>query len=136
MANDLIPYKRPGEDFTGQATAAVTGKRVLRVSGNVTSGPGLSSTAEGSNPRVALHDGVDATQPIGIAKYDAPINGKVGVARAGIVPVTAGGAVTAGMALKSDATGKVVAVGTGSKVGVALSDAALDQDCMVALMLA
>jgi hypothetical protein len=53
VANDLVHFKRPGEDLTAQATAAITGKRFVVVSGNRTSGPGLAPTAEGSNYRVA-----------------------------------------------------------------------------------
>jgi hypothetical protein len=35
---DAIPYKKPGEDITGHATAAVVGKRFLAISGDRTSG--------------------------------------------------------------------------------------------------
>ena len=35
---DAIPYKRPSEDLTGHATAAVAGERFLAISGDRTSG--------------------------------------------------------------------------------------------------
>lgn len=133
MANDLIPYKRPGEDFTAQVTAAVTGKRFVVISANVTSGPGLSNTAEGSNPRVAM---ANANHAIGVSKYDQPtVGGKVGVTRGGIVPVEAGATVTAGQAVQADASGRAITLAAGIKLGVAMSDATVGQDCMVALML-
>jgi hypothetical protein len=146
MANDLIPFKRPGEDVTGHCTAAVTGKRVLRISGNRTSGPGLSSTAEGGNYQVAHCNG--ATQvPFGVSKYDAPLGGKVGVVREGIVPITAGATITAGELVMADANGQVIPyvgpVATGGAavpdvpipVGLALTAASAGQDAEVALML-
>lgn len=136
MANDLIPYKRPGQDFTAQVTAAVVGKTLVVISANVTSGPGLSNTAEGSNPRVATCGA--GAQAIGVAKYDQPtIGGKVGVCRGGIVPITAGGTITAGQKVMSDATGRVVtwtfaASDANNPIGVAMSDATVGLDCMVA----
>lgn len=137
MANDCIPYYRPGEDLTGQATAAVVGKRVLKISATLTSGPGLAATAEGSNARVNHCAGATEV-PFGISKYDAASGGKVGIIREGVVPVTAGAAVTAGQQLMADATGKVIPyVWAGAAVpvvvGVAMNDAILDADCMVAL---
>lgn len=135
MANDCIPYKLPGEDFTGQVTAAVTGKRFLKISGNRTSGPGLSSTAEGSNYKVATAAAGD--HAIGVSKYDqATVGGKVGVIREGIVPVTAGATITAGQAVQSDATGQAIPLAAGVKLGVAMADAASGADAEIALMLA
>lgn len=121
MANDLAPYKRPGEDFTGHATAAITGKRFLVISGARTSGPGLSATADGGNYRVA-QAGAGA-HAIGVSKYDAALNGKVGVTSGGIVPVTAGAAITAGTAVQSDANGQAIPLAAGIKLGVAMNDA-------------
>ena len=139
MANDLIPYKRPGQDFTAIVTAAVTGKRFVVISANVSSGPGLSNTAEGSLPKVALAGA--GAQAIGVSKYDQPtVNGNVGVARGGIVPVEAGGTITAGAKIMSDATGRAVAwtfaaSDANNPLGVAINDATVGVDCMTALML-
>lgn len=140
MANDMIPLFRPGADLTGQATAAITGKRVVKISGAMTSGPGLSNTAEGGNLRFA-HCAGATDQPFGISKYDAPSGGKVGVAREGVVPITAGAAVTAGNPVMADANGKVINyVYAGAAVpvvvGIAVTDGVLDGDCYVALKLA
>lgn len=140
MANDLIPLFRPGADVTAQATAIVAGKRVVKVSAAMTSGPGLSNTAEGSNIRVAQCAGA-TDQPFGVSKYDAPSGGKVGVVREGIVPITGGAAVTAGQAVMADANGKVIPyVYAGAAVpvplGIAVTDGVLDGDVYVALKLA
>ena len=129
---DCIPYRKPNEDIPGQCTAAVTGKRFLSVSGTRTSGPGLSNTAEGSNYRVA-HTGA-GLRSIGVSMWDAPINGKIGIIRGGIVPVTAGAAITAGQEVQSDATGQAAPLTTGKSLGVAMADAALGADCEVSLL--
>jgi Uncharacterized conserved protein (DUF2190) len=132
VANDLIPYFRPGQDVTGLCTAAVTGKRFVKISGNRTSGPGLSATAEGSVYRIA--QAVSGDRAIGVSKYDAPINGMTGIARGGIVPVTAGAAVTAGQEVQSDALGKAIPLAAGKSLGVAMSGVGgADLDVEVAL---
>lgn len=131
MANDLIPYFRPGQDVTGLCTAAVTGKRFVKISGNRTSGPGLSATAEGSVYRIAH---ANADRAIGVSKYDAPINGMCGVARGGIVPVTSGAAITAGAEVQADANGKAITLAAGKSLGVAMSGVGgADLDVEVAL---
>lgn len=134
MANDCIPYKKPGEDFTGQAFAAITGKRFLDVAGNRTSGPLLASTSEGSNYQVA-HCAA-GKRPVGVSMYDAPINGKVGIINGGIVPVTAGGTITFGQEVQSDATGQAVAYDNtlaSRPCGKAMSGATVGQDCEILL---
>lgn len=139
MANDCIPYKKPGEDVTAQVTAAVVGKRFVAISAARTSGPGLATTAEGSNYRVATCGA--GGRAIGVAKYDqATVGGKVGVIRGGIVPVTAGGTVTAGQDVMSDATGQAVtwtsaASEANKRLGTAMNDATVGNDCEVALQL-
>jgi hypothetical protein len=133
--NDAIPFKRPGEDITAQVTAAVVGKRFVAISGDRTSGPGLAATAEGSNYRVA-HCGA-ALQAIGVSKYDqATVGGKVGVMRGGIVPVTAGSAITFGQAVESNASGQAVPFSAGIKLGIAMTGAAGGADAEIALLLA
>jgi len=132
--NDAIPYKRPGEDFTAIATAAVTGKRFLAPSADRSSGPGLASTAEGSNYKVA-HCGAGG-HAVGVSKYDqATVNGKVGVARDGIYPVTAGAALTFGLAVQSDANGQAIPLAAGVKLGVVMTGCASGADAEIALML-
>lgn len=137
MANDCIPFKRDGYDITCMVTAAVTGKRCVVVSATRSSGPALSATAEGSVYKVATAGA--GARPLGVAAWDQPtVNGFVNVIRKGIVPITAGAAITAGQEVMSDASGKVVpwtsAVNEANKkVGLAMADAALNADAEILL---
>lgn len=133
---DAIPYFKPGQDFLALCNQAggVSGKRFVMVNANQESGPGLSATGEGSNYKVGYPSAGGAA--IGVAKYDAVQNAKIGVMRGGIVPVTASGAIAAGGPVKADATGKAVAQGgTGIILGYAMSGCADTEDCQVALAL-
>jgi hypothetical protein len=145
MANDLIPYKRPGEDVTGYATAAVTGKRCVQISAAKPAGEkaeGIvltaTSTGGGGTYRVSLPSGAGANGGaakwiFGVAKYDAAINTLVGVTREGIVPITASAAITAGQGVQVAADGTVVPQSTGVLIGYACDDCANGADCEVAL---
>jgi len=143
MANDLIPYKRPGEDVTGFAAAAVTGKRAVQIAAAKPAGEkaeGLSTTGGGGTYRVALPSGAGANggaakMIFGVAKYDAAINKLVGVVREGIVPITASAAITAGQSLQIAADGTVVPFSTGVVIGYACDDCANGADCEVALLI-
>ncbi|HKV43862.1 MAG TPA: capsid cement protein [bacterium] len=142
MANDLIPYKRPGEDVTAYVTAAVIGKRCVQISAaKVNKAEGLSTTGEGGAYRVALPSGAGANggaakMIFGVAKYDQPTIGKfVGVVREGIVPITASAAITAGVSVQVAADGTVVPVSTGVAIGIACDDCANGADCEVALLI-
>lgn len=140
MANDLVRVMEEGEDLTGQATAAVTGKRFLRVSAarnhkfNV-----LGTTGASDNNYKVAPCGVVGQPALGVAKYDQPnIGGKVGIARGGIVPVTAGAALTAGTEVMTDALGQaipwVTAAGEANKkLGIAMDDAVLGTDAEILL---
>jgi len=110
MANECIPLFRPGADMTGQCSAAVTGKRVLR----------LTATRDATTGLVVVANTTANTQrPFGIAGYDQVINGRVPILKGKglIVPVTAGAAIAFDTEVESDATGRVVAFTTGAKVG-------------------
>jgi len=140
VANDLIPYKRPGEDVTGYAVAAITGKRCVQIAAaKVNKAEGLSTTGEGGAYRVALPSGAGANggaakMIFGVAKYDQATVGKlVGIVRGGIVPITASAAITAGIGVQVAADGTVVPVSTGVQIGVACDDCANGADCEVAL---
>lgn len=140
MANDLVRTKEPGVDVTGQATAAVTGKRFLRISGARSyKFNQLAGTADGNNYKVAQATAGGAA--FGVSKYDQPtVGGKVGVARGGIVTVTAGATITAGQRIMSDATGQaipwVTAASEANKdLGYAVDDAVNGTDAEIALNL-
>lgn len=110
----LLPFWLPGDEVTGHASAAVTGCRLVRISGPRVEG----------NPQVApaAADGY----AFGVAATDAAAGTKVTVFRvSAIYPVQAGAAITAGQALKSNATGQVIPQGgTGIIIGYAVDDAA------------
>jgi hypothetical protein len=138
MANDCIPFKRPGLDVTGQAEGAITGKRCVQISGARTSGPGLAATAEGSNYVVGIPSTTGAAgagkRIFGVAKYDAADGAKVGVIRGNaIVPITAGGTIAAGAEVEVAADGRVIALAAGIAVGVACGAGTAGNDVEVAL---
>jgi hypothetical protein len=124
MANECIPLYRGGQpDLTGHTTAAVTGGRFLAISGNIQSGPGLVTDANGGNIQVA-HAAAGAYS-IGVAGYDAGSAKKVPILRKGnVVPMIADGAITAGNGIEVGATGKAKALASGVRVGTAFTTAA------------
>lgn len=119
--NECIPFLEPGDRWTGHASAAVRGKRFVKISGNRQSGPGLATTTEGGNYLVA--EAGAGQEVVGVASYDAAINTKVPVISYGVVPVTAGAAITAGVAVESDAQGRAIPLASGIRVGVAMTAA-------------
>src|SRR4051812_14984479 len=100
----------PGRDVTAQATAAVTAKRFVAISGNRTAGGNLSVA-----PAAA------AGRAFGVAKHDAAVGELVSVARGGVVRVTAAGAVAAGGAVQIGAGGTATTLAAGVAVGYAVT---------------
>lgn len=141
MANDMIPTKRPGQDITGHATVAVTGKRFVKVSAarpfrfNV-----LATTADGNDYRVSMVTALGGVI-FGVSKYDQPtVGGKVGVARGGFCIVTTAAALSAGQLVMSDASGfAIVWVSAASeanfRAGLAVDDAGNGADAEIALLI-
>lgn len=125
MANDLTEYYKPGSDLTVKATAAITGKRFVKVSGNRTSGPGLSDTTEGSVYRAAHADA--GGRILGVSKHDIADTklGTVVCAPGNIVPVLADGAIAAMQEVEVGTAGKAKALEAGEPVGLCMT-AALD----------
>lgn len=120
MSNDAIPFYFPGDEVTGKATAAVTGKRFVKVSGN---GAGNVAVAHADAGAAAF----------GVAGYDAAVDETLPVLRAGIVPVTAAAALTAGQGVEVGASGQAAAHSAGVRVGTVVFDAAAGADAAVAL---
>jgi hypothetical protein len=112
MANECIPLYRPGLDITAVTTGAVTGKTFVEYS---------AATAAG---KVA-----------GVAAYDAASGARVAVIRGKgqIVPVTAGGTITALAEVEVGSGGKAVAFSAGVKVGRALSAGTNNNEVIVEL---
>lgn len=103
----------PGADLPGLATAPVTGRQFVAISGDRSAGTGNISVA----PAAA------GSRPIGVAAWDAATGQIVRVARGGVVKVLAGGAINAGDAIQVGAGGTAVTATTGIVVGQAIASA-------------
>jgi hypothetical protein len=133
-SNECIPFKGDAEDLTCQATGAITGKRLVKISANRQSGPALNTAIDGSNYLVAQC--VAGEGALGVAKYDAASGAKVGVITAGIVPITAGSTITYFQEVMADVNGKVVPYAAGAGVfaiGRAMTGAASAADAEIKL---
>lgn len=111
---DYLPKIDAGKPFTAIASAAITGGRVLTVSGADT----------------VAHAGADAVAAslIGVAGFDAAIGETVTVyPLRGVHKLTAGAAIAAGALVGTLAAGKVDDAGT-NRFGIALTAAAADGD--------
>jgi hypothetical protein len=137
--NEAIAYYDPGDDLTGQATAAITGRRFLRPTAakQVGSQALANDTFGGSIP--VAHSGA-GLKPLAVSVYDAAIGEKLPIARGHkVFPVEAGGAMTAGDSVMSDATGRAVtwtsaASEANARAGMVLnSPTAAGQTAIVAL---
>lgn len=140
MANDAVTFYEPGSDITGYCTAAVGGKRFVKISANKrgtisTSGvdKGLDTTASGGNVSIALADA--AGRIFGVARYDGAIGAYVPVVRASkvVVPVVAEAAITAFSEVQVGAAGGAVTKSAGIAVGYAIADAASGADAQICL---
>ena len=126
MANDLIPFKEDGERVTCIASAAVTGKQFVSISGNKNAN-GLYTVA----PTAA------AGKAFGVACWDAAIGEQVTVVTipsGQIVPVKASGVIAAGASVKP-ATGGLATSATAADraCGLALSGAVDGADAIIQL---
>lgn len=137
--NEAIAYFDPGDDLTCYATAAVTGRRFVRVTGNKDVGSqALAVTAAGGNIPVAHATGAAGEKPLGVSSYDQPSTGataKLPVARGHkVMPVESGAAATAGAQAQADATGRAIPLAAGVSCGIFLnSPTAAGQIAIVAL---
>ena len=138
MANEAIPFYEDGTRITANAASAVTGKRLVKVSGDIqgTGSPGLTTSTLGGNIQVAPCNASATQTALGVASHDAALNSKVTVLLpgAGVLPVVADGAISAGGLVEVGTAGKVKAsAGTNKVVGKVLADAADGEDAMVLL---
>lgn len=102
----------PGADVTAQATAAITARRLVFVSANRASGGNLSVAHATAGGRV-----------FGVAVDDAAVGDLVGVARDGVLRVTAGGAIDPGAEVEVGSAGRVITKTTGAAIGYAVTAA-------------
>lgn len=113
----------PGADVTGKASAAITGRRLVKISGN----------RAGGNLSVAPCAAGD--RAFGVAGHDAALGGLVRVVRGAgrIVKITASGAIAANAEVQAAAGGLVTTLGAGRAIGFAVTGAADATDAQISL---
>lgn len=116
VSNECIPFFEPGDRLTGYATAAVTGKRFVAISGDRQANGDISIAPPAAGGRV-----------FGVATYDAAIGQRTTIIRkrGTVVPITSTGAGIAAFAeVEVDATGRVLTKAAGVAVGYVITAAA------------
>lgn len=138
-ANEAVILKEPGGDVTYKASAGVTGKRFLKVSGNRTGGGVAAIGTDLANVYQMAQCGA-GQRACGVAAWDVA-SGSLGKCIRGqkVVTVTSGAAVTAGVEVMSDANGKAIAWVASTEankiLGIAMTGVgATDLDLEVALI--
>lgn len=139
MANDCIPWEEEGNRLPCQATAAVGGKRFVKVTGPRLSGPQIPATAQvgSSDPtdgaRIQAAQCVAGDPSIGVSSWDAAIGEGFTAISEGVVPVVAGAAIAAGQEVQADANGAAIPLAAGKKLGYAVDATASGADAQVKL---
>ncbi|NKU21735.1 DUF2190 family protein [Rhodococcus hoagii] len=123
MANECTPLFKPGRDVTVLTTTAVTGKTFVAVTGDPDTRTGL----------IKAGTAAAGARPFGVASRTAPNGTALLVLRGGILPVTAGAAITAGQEVEVGASGRAIPLNTGKSVGTAVKGAANGADVLIAL---
>lgn len=123
MANENIGVYEPGADITGRASANVTGKRFLKISGDRSSG----------NLAVAHADA--GGRVCGVSKYDASSGDIVGVVRGNsrVTFVAAAANISAFAEVEVGANGQAIPKNTGVAVGYAVTAATSGGDAEISL---
>jgi hypothetical protein len=123
--SDYLPRFKPGQAITSQASAAITGGRLVAVSGSGT----VAAAA------------ADSALVVGVAAFDVAASGdKVTIFNGGVQKLVASGAITAGAGVVSDTGGKVksattaTAAAAGTLLGRALTTVAADGDIVDVLI--
>ena len=125
MANECIPLYQPGEHITAAVATAVTGKTFVDISG-ATLNPATGAL-------ISVAPATAAGKILGVAAFDAAVGAQVPVIGEGVVPVTAGAAITAGAEVEVGTGGKAITLASGKAVGRALTTAANNADVYVRL---
>ncbi|MBB4853755.1 hypothetical protein HNP40_001135 [Mycobacteroides chelonae] len=114
----------PGADITAQATAAVTARRFVAISGD---------RVPGGN--IAVAPAPAGARSFGVAAHDGATGQLVTVVRGAsrVVKVAAGAAITAGAEVEVGAAGKAIAKASGIAVGYAVTGAANHTDAEISL---
>lgn len=135
-ANEVTEFYTPGAGITGHCSAAVTGKRFVKISGNRQSTRAVSDATGGGNYQVAPAG--NGQWALGVAAHDAAINTKVLVHcdPGEVLPVRAGAAIAAGEEVMSNANGEAIPYAAGAGIvplGRALTGAGLGDDAEIRL---
>ena len=125
MANECIPLYQPGEHITAAVATAVTGKTFVDISGQ-TLNPATGAL-------ISVAPATAAGKVLGVAAFDAAVGAQVLAIGEGVVPVTAGAAITAGAEVEVGTGGKAITLASGKAVGRALTTAANNADVYVRL---
>ena len=118
--SDYLPKFKTGDPFTLPTSGAVTGGRLVAVSGAGT----------------VAHTGDDSAVCAGVAAFDAASGDQLTIyPRPGIHRLTASGAIAAAARIAADAAGKVQTIGSNTNpIGTALTAAAADGDVIDVLL--
>ncbi|MHA7661849.1 capsid cement protein [Mycolicibacterium sp. HS_4_1] len=103
----------PGADVTAEATADITARRFVAISGNRTAGGNLSVAHATAAGRV-----------FGVSGSDAATGDLVTVARDGVLKVIAGGNIAAFAEVEVGTAGRAITKASGVAVGYAVTGAA------------
>lgn len=103
----------PGQRITAEASAAVTERYFVSISGN-----------RGAGGNLTVGPAAAGARAFGVAAYSAGTGQLVLVARGGVVKVIAAGAIAAGAAVQVGAGGAASTAGSGTVVGLAVNGAA------------
>lgn len=123
MANENIGVYEPGQDISGRASAAITGKRFLKISGN-RSGGNIAVAHADAGGRVCGVSGRDAAS-------GKLVNVKRGKDR--VVFVTAGANLAAFAEVQVGTDGQAIPKDAGVAVGYAVTAATSGGDAEISL---
>lgn len=135
IANQCIPYHEGGPALTGKCTAGVTGKRLVKISANRDASVLLNTASTGGNVKIA-HATAALNTHIGVAAYDGLTGDLIKFWLKGvglILPITATGAITAGVEVEAAANGTVSTKAAGVPIGLCVADAVDTGDAQILL---
>lgn len=119
--NEAIPFYDDGDHISGICDAPVTGKTFVKISGTRSGGtfsPAATTAGDGGLPHVATADVGGRVH--GVASYDGVVGAVIDVVRGCkmVVPVTAGGPLSAFDEVAVGANGQAVTTGTDTRASV------------------
>ncbi|USC16219.1 capsid cement protein [Rhodococcus sp. 11-3] len=123
MANENIGVYEPGQDISGRASAAITGKRFLKISG------------DRSNGNVAVAHADAGGRICGVSGRDTAVGKLVDVKRGKdrVTFVTAGANIAAFAEVQVGTNGQAIPKDTGVAVGYAVTAATSGGDAEISL---